>query len=520
MLRWALAAWLIAGTAATAATCDVRTFGARGDGVANDTRAVQAAVDACAAAGGGTVVLPPGRYRSGTVALASHIVLELDAGATLIGSRSLADYRSAAAVGLGTTLGVDVAGEGDRAGLLVARNVTNVSIVGPGTIDGDGDAFMTQAPHVAHDFEARATRNPAGSEAAVHDPAFGPLEPADGGHGRPGVLVLFFHATGVTVRGVTFANSPNWTLVLQDVTRATIDGFHIVNSPLIPNNDGIDCNRCRDVHIANGDIRAGDDDIAVSESEDITVANLSLASRSAAIRVESTQRAAFTNLTIDSNRGLALFASARLDRPTDGVVFANIVIRTRLIPGHWWGKGEPVYIAVQRCPGPCASGIRNVSLRGIDADAEAGIVIAGAPGRPVTGLTLSDVRLRMHAPEPATAARIGGNFDRRWTAATPAEGIVAHDIPALYCGDVARLTLRDVAVEWLGRQPGYATAAVACERFTDVTVDGLREHGDAPPGARLTFVDGARLRLARITTARDTGAVALTNVRDSGNPGR
>ena len=503
--------------AAGAATCDVRSYGARGDGATPDTAAIQRAINDCAAHGGGTVLLPPGRYRSGTIALASHIVLKLDAGATLIGSRDLAAYKTARAVGLGTTLGVDVAGEGDRAGLIVAREVTDVSIVGPGTIDGDGDAFMTGEPHVAADFAAAATRNPAGSAAAVHDRTFGPLEPAGGGRGRPGVLVLFFHATGVTVRDVTLADSPNWTLVFQDVTRATVSGFHITNSLLIPNNDGIDCNHCRDVHISDGDIRAGDDDIAVSETEDITVDNVSMTSRSAAIRIESTQRAVFSNLTIVSNRGLALFASARLTRPTDGVVFANIVVRTQLIPGHWWGKGEPIYMSVQRCTaGACAGGIRNVAFQNIDAEAEAGVVIAGAPGLPVTGVTLSNVRLTMRAPPPAMATRVGGNFDRRWTAATPAEGIVAHDIPAIYCGDVAGLTVRDVVVDWVGRQPDYTTAAIACEGFTDVTVDGLDERGDAPPGPRLSFADGTRLRLARITSpgnfAGSAAAVGLHNV--------
>ena len=488
---------LPAPAAARAVVCDVREAGAVGDGRALDTAAIQRAVDRCAAAGGGTVLLPPGRYRSGTVLLRSHIVLKLEAGAVLAGSRDVADYKSGAEVGQGTTLGVDVIGEGMRAGLLVARDVEDVSIVGPGVIDGEGTSFLSAEPHVAADFDPATTRNPAGSAAAVRDVSYGPLEVKPGG--RPGVLILFFHAKDMTVRDITLADSPNWTLVMQDVERLDVSGFSIRNNPLIPNNDGVDCNKCRDAHFSGGSVHAGDDDFAISESEDVTVSDVSMSSRSAAIRLESTQRAAFTNLTIDSNRGIALFASARLTRPTDGVVFSNIVLRTRLIPGHWWGKGEPIYASVQPCPATgCAGGLHNITLSDIDAEAEAGAVIAGTPGLPITGLTLHNVRLRMRAPDPRFAEQVGGNFDRRWTAATPAEGIVRHDIPAIFCGNVERMTLRDVEVDWMGPQPTYTTEAVACERFDDLVIDGLAERGVPPPRASLIALsDGRDARIER-----------------------
>src|ERR1039457_7084608 len=72
----------------------VRDYAAAGDGTKLDTRALQAAIDACAAAGGGTVYFPPGSYLSGTLFLKSHITLHLDGGATLLGSTKLDDYPS------------------------------------------------------------------------------------------------------------------------------------------------------------------------------------------------------------------------------------------------------------------------------------------------------------------------------------------------------------------------------------------------------------------------------------------
>ena len=73
---------------------DVRTFGAVGDGVAKDTAALQGALDACGALGGGTVVVPPGTYLTGTLWLRSHVNLRLEHGAVLKGSPDLADYNA------------------------------------------------------------------------------------------------------------------------------------------------------------------------------------------------------------------------------------------------------------------------------------------------------------------------------------------------------------------------------------------------------------------------------------------
>ena len=83
--------------AATPGVFSVRDYGAVGDGKALDTAAINKALEACAAAGGGQVRLPPGRYLSGTVHLKSNVVLFLDAGATLVGSPDLDQYQHYAA---------------------------------------------------------------------------------------------------------------------------------------------------------------------------------------------------------------------------------------------------------------------------------------------------------------------------------------------------------------------------------------------------------------------------------------
>ena len=110
--------------------CRVNAYGAKGDGVTLDTAAINAAVQDCHSRGGGTVVVEAGIYRTGTVHLLDNITLKLEPGATVLGSDNLIDYTHLARP----------SEERDTA-LIVAENVHNVTIVGEGTIDGNGSVF-------------------------------------------------------------------------------------------------------------------------------------------------------------------------------------------------------------------------------------------------------------------------------------------------------------------------------------------------------------------------------------------
>ncbi len=234
---------------------------------------------------------------------------------------------------------------------------------------------------------------------------YGPVEPAE----RPGTMIVFMHAANIQLRGITLRASPNWTLHLQDVSGAVISGIQILNDPRVPNHDGIDCMMWRDVRVSDCDIQTGDDDFAIVNSEHMNVSNCSMTSRSAAIRLESTKLSTFTGLSMDTNRGIAVFASARAAQPTEDIVFADIVMRTRLIPGHWWGKAEPIYIAVQPCAGGEACGVKvhNVSFTNITAEAESGALLWGGAGSAISGVDLDGVPLHMVAPNPEFSASVG-----------------------------------------------------------------------------------------------------------------
>ncbi len=163
---------------------NVRASGARGDGTALDTAAISKAIAAANAAGGGTVIFPPGTYLSGTVELLSNVTLELQAGAVLQASPNVRDYGSISEYGFGRNYGIDSSGEGFRAGLIVARKAHNIAITGRGTIDGNGDSFFDlKSLHAGADFDATYTRQGADFDAPKYGLESGPIE--TGPAGRP-----------------------------------------------------------------------------------------------------------------------------------------------------------------------------------------------------------------------------------------------------------------------------------------------------------------------------------------------
>ncbi len=318
---------------------NVLDHGAVADGTALNTAALQKAIAACVQQKGGTVLIPPGVFRTGPVQLQSHVTLQLEAGAVLRASEAIADHR----VG------------GRLRPLVWAQDAENITICGRGTIDGRGTSFMQldQVRTRPGDFEPRFTRQ--GEEFMA--PKFGTADGPVTFRPRPNRLLAFYGCRDVRICDVTLTDAPIWTIHLGDCERADVSGIRIINNPLIPNSDGIHCTTCRSVHISNCDLVCGDDAICITSvesrpggvCENVTVSNCTMSSRSAGVRVgygpNSIRRCVFENLVIhNSNRGLGLFV--RQEGSIEDVLFNNIVIQTRLHTGHWWGKGEPIHLSV------------------------------------------------------------------------------------------------------------------------------------------------------------------------------
>ena len=178
--------------------CDVRQHGAKGDGVTKDTLAIQAAIDECAHAGGGTVRLSGGTFLSAPIVLRSHVTLDLPGGSVLLGSSDHGDYPAK----------TEFRSPG-RQSLVSATDAEDVAITGSGVIDGNGESWW---------IEARRFKDAGilGSE-----------------HTRPR-LVVFDHCHHVRVEGVTLQNSLVWQLVPYNVDDDNI----AVKSGVINTSDG------------------------------------------------------------------------------------------------------------------------------------------------------------------------------------------------------------------------------------------------------------------------------------------
>jgi hypothetical protein len=498
------------GTAAHTDRYDVKEFGAKGDGSSLDTAAIEDAVRAANRAGGGTVVFRAGVYVAGTFELLSNVTLDVEAGAVLEGSKNVADYKPITDFGFGRTYGVDYTGEGFKVGLIVAQNADNVAIVGKGAIDGNGDAFFDfTKPHYSLDFDPQYTRQGQRFMDAVLETGDGPA--AVRPEGRAGTMLIFSNCKNVLLRDITLRNAPNWTVHLANAHGGVVEGIHILNDLRIPNNDGVDCIGCRDVHFSNCDIRAGDDDFAIVGSEDVTVTNCSMVSNSSAIRLEDTRYSVFSNLSIHANRGIGIYE--RGQGTTASVLFSNIVIDTHLLTGHWWGKGEPIFIAIGKANGS-AGVVRDVRFSNISGEAENGILLYGEAGARIQDISFDQVRLRFRVTRKAVNDAVGGNFDLRWTTDSKRTAIFAHHIPGLYARYVKGLHIRALEIQWADALPEYYSSAIQLEDFEGVSIDGF-EGRQASAVSNNPVIDLSRGKDVSIrNSTADPGAFLFLSTND------
>ena len=442
----------------TTAVFEVKTIGAIGDGIYSNTKIFRAAALNCAEAGGGTIIVPPGRYLTGPFQLFSNTELKLEPGAIIIASTDINEYFQD-----------HNSMESPRIGLIYARNAENISISGRGVIDFQGTAFMNmQARTPWADFDRQATRQKERYLQETKEIGDGPVAVTD----RPGNLLQFLNCQNISLTQVTLENAPNWTVHFGQSRDIFVHAIRILNNLFIPNSDGIHCAACANVHISDCHIESGDDSIAVTTlsqigqiSENITVSNCTLVSRSAGIRVgygeDDIRNCLFQNLTIKSNRGIGIFA--RSPMTISDISFDHITMQTRLHDGQWWGHGEPIHISSTKMSEELATGkIKNISFTNIIAHSESGVLIYA----PQPGL-LEQIRLKnfhLTLKNSPLAESYGGNFDLRPAVALE-ERVFSHDEGGLFALNAAYLTVEAMTLEWEGKPNktfGYGVYAEDC----------------------------------------------------------
>ena len=414
-----------------------RHFGAVGDGVALDSHAINAAIDACNRAGGGMVYCSPGKYLSGTVELKSNVTLYLEAGAVILGSTNLKDYTAKP--------GPDPSSDAGRAHLIFARDVENVSLVGPGRIDGQGK-----------DFWEPTNRKPVpDSEIWTDRRHFDLTHKA-----RISPMVELVNCTNLRLESIELVGASGWTLRPINCTRVVIQGITIRNPAIGPNTDGIDLTGCQQVAISDCLISTGDDAICLKSenpygatprlSKDITVTNCILTSSTNAFKVGTASEGGFENITfsnstiVSSDPDLAsrMIAGIAIE-VVDGGWLENLVITGIQIQD----ARAPIFIrrGARGNPFPTKqAGLRGVLIDGVQATgAILTSSITGIPGMEVEDVRLSNIYIDTVMPGK-----------REWLAQTVPEVPQAYPesrmfgwLPAsgLYCRHVRGLSLRSVS---------------------------------------------------------------------------
>jgi polygalacturonase len=239
---------------------DITKHGARPDGATLATRAIADAISKCAAAGGGTVLVPAGRFLTGAIHLKSNVNLKLARGATLAFSTNPEDYLPAVFT---RWEGMECMGYSP---LIYAYAQTNVAVTGEGTLDGQADNahwwpwkgrknFGWKPGEPEQGPARKALEKAAEDDVPVAERHFGA-----GSFLRP-QFVQPYNCTNVLIEGVTIRNSPMWEL--HPVLSRNVTVRNVTIDTHGPNNDGCDPECCTDVLIEGCVFDTGDDCIAI-----------------------------------------------------------------------------------------------------------------------------------------------------------------------------------------------------------------------------------------------------------------
>jgi hypothetical protein len=424
-------------------TFNVLDYGAIGDGTNDDTAAVQKAVDACAASGGGQVILPGGKtFLTGAITLRSEVDFHLARGAVLRGSARWQDY-------------------GEAGSLLFAKDATNLTISGDGTLDGNDRAIWQKLA----DELAGGDINKAGwwpqSFCGVWWPFGRSATDKSLSPGRP-MMIILIGCQHVRLRDFTLRNASSWTVHPVGCDDLVIESLSILNDWNTANNDGIDLDHCRNTRVANCHIDTADDGIVLKNtpnfasygrSENITVTGCTIASRSCALKLDEVYTSpGIRNVIFDgcvifrSNRGLCIQSRDLGD--IENVLFSNISIQTELQSNKWWGAGEPIHLSqLPRHPDTQLGHVRHIRFSNILCQGESGIYLHGCAARPLEDIEFDNVRVEVGK----TTGEAGGFYDDRPMGSASGgqfEGIYNHRVAGVFAHQVDGLTLRNVQVVW------------------------------------------------------------------------
>jgi polygalacturonase len=507
-------------TQSAALVFDVRAHGAKGDGQAVDTAAINETIDAAAAAGGGTVAFPAGRYLTFSIRLRSHITLQFAPGAVVIaGDPATNSGRYDVPEPNASDLYQDFGHSHWQNSLIWGIDVEDVAIVGPGLIDGRG--LTRRGPG------ARWTR-PGGDRPLSMGAAVGgaadPEAVQRSMDGQGNKAIALKRARNVTLRDFAILNGGHFALLATGVDTLTIDNVRVDT-----NRDGFDIDASRNVRISNVSINSPNDDALVLKSsyalgearptENVTITNVQVSGFDVGTMLDGTRKhtqerapdrdgvtgriklgtesnGGFRNITISNcvfewSRGLAL-------ETVDGGVLEDVTV-TNLTMRHV--TTAPLFLRLgNRARGPEGTpvgALRRVTISNVvasDVEANYAAIVAGIPEHPVEDVLLSNIRLQFR----------GGGTEASAPADVP-EHAEAYPEPSMF-----------------GTTPAYGLYVRHAKNITVRDFDVQTTTADARPPVVLVDVDG--FYSDHVTGARGEGRpfFSLENVRQlvvRGTPG-
>jgi hypothetical protein len=419
--------------------------------------ALARAIDQAFSMGGGTVIVPPGRWYSGTVELKSNVELHIEAGGELVCIldenvlKGFDDPQAAELLPVSFFIG--------------AAGAHSASITGRGVIYGQGELTMID-DHSDGGFDESPL-------------AFTEWRPK---------LLLFYNCENLLIQDLTLKEAASWTLHLAGCRHVRIEGINILNNDRGANNDGIDPDCCQDVKITNCSISTGDDAIVIKTSRkiadrfgscrDIIISGCILHSRDSALKIGTETYGLIENVLFsgciarDCSRIAGIWvrdgAEIRNVRIVNITGSARRYASSGRFPMHWWGRGEPLFIsAAPRCENALPPGkIRGIHVDGLRADCESSFFVSGESGCEVEDVSITNTALRFirQGTQPT------GLFDEQPSIRDFRE----HDIPAFYLNRVRRLFADNISVEFILGQEEKWTGILEAEYCDNIEFRGVR----------------------------------------------